>query len=145
MSMAVNVSTGRPGTIAGAPVGARQLPRLVLLAWGALFLNMLTPSGNGTILPLPHGLAQMISQGSLIVAFVLALLANRKLVLRPNLFLMLLTTLAAVSFIVSLHSEFIAGSVYRGVRLLGFVSVLWLLSPWWGRRERKSLAASSIW
>jgi len=27
------------------------------------------------------------------------------------------------------------GTVYRTVRLLGFVVVLWLLTPWWGRRD----------
>jgi hypothetical protein len=128
----------------GAPVGPRQLPRLVLLTWGALFFNVLTPGGDLTLLPIPHAMAQAMAQGSLAVALVLALLANRRLVLRPNLFLVLLTTMAVVSFVVSLHSEFVAGSVYRGFRLLGFVTVLWLLTPWWGRRDLVLLRAHRI-
>ncbi len=128
----------------GAPVGPGQLPRLVLLTWGALFFNVLTPTGDGSLLPIPHGMAQAMAQGSLIVALALALLANRRLVLRPNLFLVLLTVMAVVSFIVSLHSEFVVGSVYRGVRLLGFVTVLWLLTPWWGRRDLVLLRAHRI-
>ncbi|HKX69260.1 MAG TPA: hypothetical protein VJN29_18750 [Intrasporangium sp.] len=73
-----------------------------------------------------------------------ALLANRRLVLRPNLFIMLLTALALSSFVISLHSQFFVGSVYRGVRLLAFVTCLWLLTPWWGRRDLVLLRAHRV-
>jgi hypothetical protein len=37
--------------------------------------------------------------------------------------------------IVSLHAQFIVGSSYRAVRFFGFVTCLWLLTPWWGRAD----------
>lgn len=122
---------------------ARDIPRLVLYTWAALFLNVLTPSGE-SLIPVPHFILQVIAQGSLIVAVLFALLANPRLVVRPNLFLVLLSVLAFASFIVSLHNEFIVGSVYRGFRLVGFVTVLWLLTPWWGRRDLVLLRAHRV-
>jgi hypothetical protein len=77
----------------------------------------------------------VLAQGSLLLALVFALLVNPRLVIRPNLFLVLLSVMAIVALIVSLHSEFPVGSTYRGVRLVGFVLCLWLLTPWWGRRD----------
>jgi hypothetical protein len=123
------------------PAQLAPVPRYVVLVWAALFFNVLTPSGVETVLPLPRALAQVVAQGALGVALVLALHANRRIVLRPNAFLVLLSVLAVTSFVVSLHSDFIVGSLYRGFRLLGFVAVLWLLSPWWGRRDLVVLRA----
>lgn len=133
-----------PARLARAPVpagprplrtDASRIPRLVLAAWLALFVNVLAPAGNPTVIPIPRPLFQAVAQGSLILAVGFALLANRRLVVRPNLFMMLLTTLALSSLVISLHNEFFVGSVYRGVRLLAFVACLWLLTPWWGRRD----------
>lgn len=128
--------------LAGDPVGptpvrtsAARLPRLVLLAWGALFFNVLTPGGSATVLPIPYAVGQALAQGSLAVALLFALLANPRLVVRPTLFLVLLSALAISALAVSLHSEFFVGSTYRGLRLVGFVTCLWLLTPWWGRAD----------
>ncbi|WP_156996755.1 O-antigen ligase domain-containing protein [Knoellia aerolata] len=120
------------------------VPRLVLLSWAALLFNVLTPGGAETIIPLPGPVAQVMAQGALLVALVLALLANPRLVLRPHAVLVLLSVLALMSLVVSLHSEFIVGAVYRSLRLLGFVTVLWLLSPWWGRRDLVLLRAHRL-
>jgi hypothetical protein len=114
---------------------AAKLPRMLLFAWGALFFNVLAPSGNPTVIPIPHSIGQVMAQGSLFLALVLALLVNPRLVIRPNLFLVLLSVMALVAFIASIHSQFFVGSTYRGVRLLLFVACLWLLTPWWGRRD----------
>jgi hypothetical protein len=107
----------------------------VLATWLALFFNVLAPASNATVIPIPKSLFQAVAQGSLFVALGLALVVNRRLVVRPNLFLVLLSILAVTSLAVSLHNEFLVGSVYRGVRLLVFVACLWLLTPWWGRRD----------
>lgn len=133
-----------PEAVRGRATHFRRVPPLVLAAWAALLFNVLTPGGAETILPLPGPLAQAMAQGSLLLAFVLALLANPRLVLRPHVVLVLLGVLATLSFVVSLHSEFLVGSVYRGLRLLGFVSVLWLLSPWLGRRDLVLLRAHRL-
>lgn len=112
-----------------------KIPRLLFFAWGALLFNVLTPAGGGTILPMPHAFSQVLAQGSLLAALVLALLVNPRVVIRPSLFLLLVSLMAFVAFIVSIHSAFFVGSTYRATRLVAFVLCLWLLTPWWGRRD----------
>ena len=103
--------------------------------WGALFFNVLAFAQLPLLIPLPTTLGQVIAQSSLGLALVLALLANPRVIVRPTLYLGLLTMLAVVALTTSIHSEFLFGSTYRGLRLLTFVAVLWLLTPWWGRRD----------
>ena len=126
----------------GAP--AQGLLRSPLPVWAALFVNVLAFSGLPTVFPIPTTVGQLITQGSLILAFLLALMANRRGVIRPNLFLVLLTLLAVVALMVSIHNEFLFGSTFRACRLIGFVTVLWLLTPWWGRSDL-ALLRSHIW
>jgi O-antigen ligase len=142
-----------PAPLARSPVPVRRrplrtdagkIPRLVLAAWLALFVNVLAPAANPTIIPIPRLVFQAVAQGSLVLALAFALLANRRLVVRPNLFLMLLTALALSSLVSSLHNEYLVGSVYRGLRLLAFVACLWLLTPWWGRRDMVLLRAHRV-
>jgi hypothetical protein len=108
--------------------------RSPLPAWIALFVNVLAFSG-GSALPIPSSVGQLITQGALIAALFLALLANPRGVIRPNIFLVLLTILGVVALMVSIHSQFALGSTFRASRLLGFTVVLWLLTPWWGRSD----------
>ena len=115
--------------------GANGLLRSPLPVWIALFLNVLAFSGLPSLIPVPGTVGQMVTQGALIVAFMLALLANPRGVIRPNLFLVLLTLLAVLALMVSIHNQFMLGSTYRACRLLGFTAVLWLLTPWWGRSD----------
>ena len=144
--------TAAPARLARSPVPSRprrrtdasKIPRLVLATWLALFVNVLAPGGNPTVIPIPRPVFQAVAQGSLILAITFALLANRRMVVRPNLFLMLLTALALSSLVISLHNPFFVGSVYRGVRLLAFVTCLWLLTPWWGRRDLVLLRAHRL-
>ncbi len=107
----------------------------MLLAWAALFFNVLAPAASETVIPVPHSVAQPLAQGSLILALVLALLANPRMVIRPNLFLALLSVMAVEALMVSLHNQFPIGSNYRAIRLIGFVICLWLMTPWWGRKD----------
>ena len=115
-----------------------------LPAWVALFTNVLAFSGLPTLVPIPGSVGQLITQGALLAALVFALLANRAGVVRPNLFLVLLTLLAVVSLMVSIHNEFLFGSTFRASRLLGFVAVLWLLTRWWGRSDLVLLRAHLV-
>jgi hypothetical protein len=109
-------------------------------AWAALYINVLTFTGS-VLLPIPPSIGQAIAQGMLLVALVLALLANPGVVVRPNIFLTLLTMLAVLALMASLHNEFVFASTYRAGRLVLFVVVLWLLTPWWGRPEMPLLQA----
>lgn len=115
---------------------SHALPWTLVLIWGALLLNVLPYSASSQLLiPVPNPVGKLVTQGALLLALLLALAVNRRVLLLPNLFLILLTTLAVLGLIASIHSEFLFGSTYRASRLLLFVLVLWLLTPWWGRRD----------
>jgi hypothetical protein len=130
------VAAPRPGRLAAAadPALARErmVRRRVGLIWGLLFLNAL--GWVGSILPVPHALGKLITQGALPVALILALTINRRAVFRPNVFMLLVTLLPIASVLTALQPQTI-GSEYRLVRYFEFVIVLWLLTPWWGRRD----------
>ncbi len=131
--MSTLAPTAKRAAAAGTP--AKGLLRTPLPAWIALFINVLAFAGQPTLIPIPSVVGQLVTQGALIAAFLLALLANPRGIVRPNLFLVLLTALAVVALMVSIHNQFMLGSTYRSLRLIGFTMVLWLLTPWWGRSD----------
>ncbi len=107
-----------------------------LPVWAALFANVMAFSQFfPTAVPIPGFVGQLVTQGALVLALLLALLANPGGVVRSSLFLVLLTMLAIVALMVSIHNEFMLASTFRASRLIGFVLVLWLLTPWWGRPD----------
>jgi hypothetical protein len=105
--------------------------RRVGIVWGLLILDTI---GSGTLLHLPSSLSKVITQGALPLAIVLALSVNRKLIVRPNVFLCLVTLLVTEPLVTTLLPQYI-GTVYRTFRFAEFAVALWLLSPWWGRRD----------
>jgi O-antigen ligase len=127
-----------------ADAGSKAILRSPLPVWVALFVNVLAFSGLPTLIPIPTTIGQMVTQGALVLAFLLALMANPHGIIRPNLFLVLLTLLAVVALMVSIHNQFMVGSTFRACRLIGFTTVLWLLTPWWGRSDLV-LLRSHIW
>jgi O-antigen ligase len=131
----VGAPAGTAPAVGGRPQAARRgTPlRRVFAIWCLLFFNALTPI-QGSILPIPHRVAQLLTQGSLAVALVLALTINPRLRVRPNWFLGLYTLLAVASLTMSVRLVGL-GTAYRSFRLLAFLAVLWLLTPWWGRRD----------
>ena len=120
-----------------APLGPaqareRSVRRRVGITWGLLVLNALTYYGS--ILKIPSAGGKLITQGALPVALLLALTVNRRVIVRPNVFLCLTSLLVLEAFVTTLQPQHL-GTVYRFVRLAEFVAVLWLLTPWWGRRD----------
>jgi O-antigen ligase len=115
--------------------GRRRDSRLrrVSVIWALLLFNALTP-GQGSLLPIPHRIAQLMTQGALFVALVLAVTINPRLRMRPNWFLGLYSVLAVSSLMMSIRLVGL-GTDYRSFRLIVFLFVLWLLTPWWGRRD----------
>jgi O-antigen ligase len=110
-------------------------PRLrrVSVIWALLFFNALTP-GQGALLPIPHRIAQLMTQGALVIALLLALTINPRMRIRPNWLLGLYAVLAISSLTMS--SRLVGlGAEFRSLRLIVFLFVLWLLTPWWGRRD----------
>jgi len=113
----------------------RQLRR-VKLVWALLVLNVLTfYAGAPHILPVPAAVGKFVTQAALVAALLLVLSVNRPVRVRPSIFIFLLAFLGAEALMTSIHAEFVFGAAFRSTRLLLFVAVLWLLTPWWSRRD----------
>lgn len=137
VDMSSSVAVSRPRrdvpSLARPDVRERWVQRRVALTWYLLVLNCLTYSSGG-ILHLPSAVGKSITQGALYAALFVALTVNRRIILRPNVFLCLVSPLVLGALITSLQPEYV-GTVYRTFRLAVFIVVLWLLTPWWGRRD----------
>jgi hypothetical protein len=124
----------RPTRRAVAPEVRRR--RRVQLAWALLVLNVMTFfPGAPHLLPIPGSVGKLIAQLALIGALPVALTVNRPVRIRPSVFIFLLLTLAAEGLLASVRAEFLFGALFRAGRLCGFALVLWLLTPWWTRRD----------
>jgi O-antigen/teichoic acid export membrane protein len=110
----------------------RRIQRRVGIAWGLLVLNAL--GYTGALVHIPSAFGKGLTQGALPMAIIVALSVNRRVVLRPNVFLCLVTLLALEAIVPVLHPEHF-GTYYRVFRFAEFVVALWLLTPWWGRRD----------
>jgi hypothetical protein len=118
----------------------RSVRRGVYLAWSLLFVNVLTfypTTWNGLPLavPIPSKVGKVITQGALLAALLVALMVNRRRLIRPNVFLCIVALLVLDAVLAALQAQHLVGTSYRTFRLAAFVATLWLLSPWWGRRD----------
>lgn len=118
-----------------APRSEAAVRRRLGYAWAFLFLNVMQYGQKSLLIPMPHSVGRIVTQASLSVALLIALTVNRKIVIRPNVFLFLLTLLCITTLMISVQGYFGKGTPFRAVRLAEFVAVLWLLTPWWGRDD----------
>jgi hypothetical protein len=121
-------------TIAPGRAVLRPTRRRLTTIWALLFFNVLSYSKLGTILPIPSTVGKLLTQGALVGALILALTINPKVIVRPNVLLALFSVLAITSTMMSVRFVTL-GTDYRAVRLVVFIAVLWLLTPWWGRED----------
>lgn len=122
-------------SLASAETRERWVRRRVGTVWGLLILNAITfTAGTPLVVPIPHRVGQVISQGALPLALLLALTVNRRVMVRPNVFLCLVSLLVIEALVTTLEQVHL-GSVYRIFRFSEYVAALWLLTPWWGRRD----------
>jgi|RhiMetdeSRZDD1v2_1073273.scaffolds.fasta_scaffold02954_9 hypothetical protein len=123
----------------------RSIRRRIAVAWALLVLDTLTYVGS--LVPIPLAVGKLITQGALPVALLVLLSVNRRAIFRPNVFLCLVSLLIVGALLTSLQPQHL-GTLYRTFRLAEFVVALWLLSPWWGRRDlllvRCHLASLSV-
>jgi hypothetical protein len=140
------VSRARRGVTLPAlvPANERSVRRRIAIVWALLVLNAMTFYGSVYI---PSKVGQLVTQGALPAALIIALTVNRKVVVRPNVFLTLLSLLAVEAIITTLQPQHV-GTLYRTFRFAEFVAALWLITPWWGRRDllfvRYHLTALSV-
>ena len=123
---------GKVAPLGPAQARERSVRRRVAIAWGLLVLNAMTYYGS--IVPVPAAVGKLIQQGALPIALLLALTVNRRVIVRPSVFLCLTSLLVLEALVTTLQPQHV-GTVYRFIRLAEFVTVLWLLTPWWGRRD----------
>jgi hypothetical protein len=123
------------GTLTPAQAHERWVVRKVGTVYGLLFLNVLTFAPGLSVIPIPSSVGKIITQGALPAALLLALTANRKLMIRPSIFLCLVSLLAIEAILTCLNAQYLRSTAYRTFRLDEFVATLWLLSPYFGRRD----------
>ncbi|HTX27458.1 MAG TPA: hypothetical protein VME19_10610 [Streptosporangiaceae bacterium] len=111
----------------------RSVRRRVGAAWALLFFNTLTYIPGGLI-HVPSHVGKAASQGALPLALLVALTANPKLRLRPNVFLCLVSLLVVDTVVTATAAPHL-GDAFRTFRLAEFVVGLWLLTPFWGRDD----------
>ena len=135
--MAVMALRRRPGvtSLDSAEARDRSARRRVGAAWALLFLNTLTYAPvPGLLLHIPSHVGKALAQGALPLALLVALTANPKVRLRPNVFLCLVCLLV-VDTVITAAAVPGLGADFRTFRLAEFVAALWLLTPWWGRHD----------
>lgn len=125
----------------------RRTRRMITVTWFLLLFNTLTFYSGISFLHIPGAVGKGIAQSTLPVAFLLALAVNRRRLIRPNVFLCIVSLLVVGVLITTLQPQHL-GTVYRTFRLALFIATLWLLTPWWGRRDmllvRSHITALSI-
>jgi hypothetical protein len=136
VSSSVSALRRHLGVVPLDPAAARErsVRRRLYAAWGLLYFNTLTFVPGGAIVPIPSHVGKGLAQGALPLAILVALTVNPKVRLRPNVFLCLVLLLVADTLITVTQTQHL-GTTYRTFRLAEFVAALWLLTPWWGRRD----------
>jgi hypothetical protein len=107
-------------------------PKQLGTIWLLLLINVLGfLPGESMLIPIPRAVGQVVTMGSLVVAFSLALLLNARVQVRPNAYLVLLSAMSILAVASSLRLESGLGSLFRCFRLTLFVATLWLVCRWW--------------
>lgn len=119
----------------------RNLHRRVAATWALLLFNVMPYSSALSALPIPNSIGKLLGQAALPLAFLLALSVNRRLDFRPSVFLCLVSLLALETVVTAVAAEYPKGTAFRTFRMLDFVVILWLLSPYWGRGRQGMLLA----
>ena len=135
-----------PGAIALSPAEVldRSIRRRINAAWGLLYLNTMTFVPGTSILHIPSSVGKGIAQGSLPLAILVLLTVNPKVKVRPNVFLCIVSLLIADALLTAVQVHHL-GTAYRTFRLIEYVAALWLLTPWWGRRDLLILRCHLRW
>ena len=126
----------RPGAVSPDPAEARDrsVRHRINVAWGLLYFNTLTYAASASILPVPSKIGKGLAQASLPLAILVILSVNPRLRIRPNVFLCLVSLLVVDTVITCVTAPHL-GAMFRTFRLAEYVVALWLLTPWWGRRD----------
>ena len=128
------------------PAEARDLSirRRINAAWGLLCLNTMTFVAGYSVLGIPSKVGKGFAQAALPLAILLLLTVNPKLKIRPNVFLCIVCLLVLDAVITATQVNRL-GTDFRTFRFAEFMLALWLLTPWWGRRDLLLLRCHLLW
>jgi len=112
----------------------RSVRRRIKIAYSLLCFNTLTFTAGYSVVPFPSKVGKGIAQAALPIALLILLTINPKLKFRPNVYLCLVGLLVVDASVTAFGARHL-GATFRTFRLAEFVAVLWLLTPWWGRRD----------
>jgi hypothetical protein len=135
--------TGRleSGQLTRTDYDDHRLQRRAAATWALLLFNVMPYSKAGSILPMPNSIGKILIQAALPLALLLALSVNRRLDFRPSLFLCLTGLMAIEAVVTALAAQYPKGTGFRTFRMIDFVVILWLLSPYWGRGKQGIMLA----
>jgi O-Antigen ligase len=136
MNSPATVLRPRRGILSAAPplTSERLFRHRVYLTWSLMYFNALTFYPGYSLVHIPSTIGKGVAQAALPFALLCALSLNRWVIVRPNLFLCLVTLIVLGTILTALQPEHV-GTIFRTFRLAGFVVGLWLLAPLWGRRD----------
>lgn len=136
MSLTVAELRRHPRTLLVDTVAARErsIRRRVCAAWYLLYFNTLTYAPGYSVFDLPSKVGKGLAQGSLPLAILIALTVNPKVKVRPNVFLSIVSLLILDAMLTGVEVHHLS-TLFRSLRLAEYVFALWLLTPWWGRRD----------
>ena len=112
----------------------QRIRRRVYVGYGLLVFNTMTFYPGVSFIHIPSAVGKGIAQAALPLGLLVVLSLNRRGLVRPNVFLCLVSLLVLGTFIATMQPQHF-GTIYRTFRLAGYVTALWLLTPWWGRRD----------
>jgi hypothetical protein len=115
-------------------VWERSIRRRIVTAYALLFFNTLTYAPGYSVIALPGKFGKGATQVALPIALLILLSVNPKIKFRPNLYLCILSLLVADSVVTAIAVHHL-GTEFRTFRLAEYVAALWLLTPWFGRRD----------
>jgi hypothetical protein len=122
----------------------RSVRRRISAAWGLLFLNTMTFVAGYSALGIPSKVGKGLAQGALPLAILVLLTVNPKLKVRPNVFLCIVGLLVLDAVVTGLYVHHL-GTLFRTFRFTEFLFALWLLTPFWGRRDMLLLRCHLRW
>jgi hypothetical protein len=128
------------------PAEARDLSirRRINVAWGLLCLNTMTFVAGYSVLGIPGRVGKGFAQAALPLAILVLLTVNPKFKIRPNVFLCIVCLLVLDAVITATQVNRL-GTDFRTFRFAEFMVALWLLTPWWGRRDLLLLRCHLFW
>jgi hypothetical protein len=112
----------------------RSVRRRIVIAYALLAFNTLTYFAGYSVVNMPSKVGKGIAQAALPLALLVLLSVNPKLKFRPNVYMCLVSLLVVDTAVTALAAHHL-GEILRTLRLAEFVGALWLLTPWWGRRD----------